>query len=1350
MAPALKYELEKDEDIVSDVYPVNDEKIDPIYTKGSESQVVEDDLAILSSDVDQVYDRALALTPEEIIEILEDAHAASCSDHDSLTTDPSHFSSSYSSTSSILSSIASYHSDRDFQPPSISNPISSSLSASSSVRLATTSPKSSSETATPTPSIEPLPKVPHPSSPPLPPPPSWQTQLTSASTSFDRRAISRSSSAHASIPQREPSCSDGTPSGSGTATPRPSIGTRAHSTPCSMHSSTHSSFGSTNRAVFADADGVVSFGRLLGHVFLEGMVPPARKKDLSFADVNGRRSTGPSERGIDSQQTVEQQTGSSPTLPTSLQTPPHHPHSDITLTFTDPTPFNSIPSSPILELDRQLGAGLIRQTQPLVPAGGGTTPLTSNNLELVQRESNLNHRLSRRPRQSPPRITSPLPTMSSTLAVSGPSSAVSSSVAIVGSGAVRRNMFFIQSPDCGEEGSSFGSATVGSVSSAEQAIPEAVHRKVDHRSLARSPQSVDDCDSEDGGLILSIGPKRKGHPPKEESGIAAYQTRPLLLQPVTPPPPSTESVNLTSLPPTPPPSASALSTASESASDSTPALVAATAPASQVTTTLSSSPDLSKPAQQTGPPTKKKVAHGPSGKLKPRRSSTTAAHHPTRPFATVSAAPVAPSVTTAPSTAATSDVSINAKGLGRQSGPMHPPPLPPSHARGTGGGFPLAGRFGIEKARVAGILRSKTNQQAEIKTVRPKLGGTTTNSTGSSTKTISASTVEDAEEEEDNDEDYEDASSSSSHTEGEDDQDGNESDGDWASDNSEPAPKKSAIHKPAQSGLSKMKKTSHSTTTSTTTGGPGAHPTAGGPGGIAMRRQSTSAATALAAARALAQAKVAEKEAERQRTMFVKVPISKSAADLYGLCRDSAISTGFSSNVHSSETEGKDSSVHSKGSGQDAPGRGIAAGRSSGLLSDMFKTEREKREVERSVSRTHQSQQNLCQHRRDVLSKSTGGAPLALSRNRSAVALPLETEFSVGREDFKKPDLESDSEGEFGSADKLTLGTSEAQRRLSMLSSKNSSRSAPRNHAFSGLTALAPSSKSSKSECQYPPTTRPLPPRPSTPSPPATGHVALVSPPPASVSPTTPVTMPQQLMPAPSAAPQSPRTTRRQMLAAELPEELRKQLLWERMSRQRILGGGMINRSNSTPKLNAEINQAGPRPNVVRSSATEGHHAQSKPNARGQSPSGAQQPPSGGPPSINPVQPPAGLKRTGGVLNTNTLRPLTSTSINRVPAEPHPVQHPSFFASASQRKRPSFDVGTSAARPSLGLHRTPSRPFEIDSSDSEDEDKMDPATVLKRRNTHHGALDRMVKDDGWDADYRSHGLGVPFCPSPPL
>lgn len=302
-----------------------------------------------------------------------------------------------------------------------------------------------------------------------------------------------------------------------------------------------------------------------------------------------------------------------------------------------------------------------------------------------------------------------------------------------------------------------------------------------------------------------------------------------------------------------------------------------------------------------------------------------------------------------------------------------------------------------------------------------------------------------------------------------------------------------------------------------------------------------------------------------------------------------------------------------------------------------------------------------------------------------------------------------------GSADKLALGTSEAQRRLSLLSSRNPIRSNPRNHGLSSLTALSPTAPpvTATSESQYPPTTRPLPPRPTTPSPPVgnlTASPAVISPPQS-----TPVAMPQQPLPAPSAAPQSPRTTRRQMLAAELPEDLRKQLLWERMSRQRILGGGMINRSNSTPKLATEL--AGPRPSVVRSSATEGHNVQSY-----SSDGGLPQPP-----VLTPLQSAnqAGIKRTGGVLNTNTLRPLTSTQGKEV------------VVLRASEKRPSF--GDSQARPN-GLQRVLSRPFHDDSSDSEDENKMDPATVLKRRNTHHGALDRMMKDDGcWDADYRSHG-----------
>ena len=264
----------------------------------------------------------------------------------------------------------------------------------------------------------------------------------------------------------------------------------------------------------------------------------------------------------------------------------------------------------------------------------------------------------------------------------------------------------------------------------------------------------------------------------------------------------------------------------------------------------------------------------------------------------------------------------------------------------------------------------------------------------------------------------------------------------------------------------------------------------------------------------------------------------------------------------------------------------------------------------------------------------------------------------------------------------------------------------------------------------YPPTTRPLPPRP---------DAAPV------------VESPQPLeddstLPPLAAAPQSPRTTRRQMLAAELPEELRKQLLWERMSRQRVYGGGTINRSNSTPKLTAEALAQPERPAVQRNAATE-----SAPASRAPSDSSSPPPP-----------PPPPLKRNSGVLGGGgLLRPLTSSAGLSPPAVMHNGQRersssdapaPNGGGAAGQTSNPYLDKVKASRKSTDGplqpyrsgpsatnlarLNAQHQPPASESSSDSDDEE--DALTLLKRRNTHHGELSKLG-NDGWDADYRSHG-----------
>lgn len=339
-----------------------------------------------------------------------------------------------------------------------------------------------------------------------------------------------------------------------------------------------------------------------------------------------------------------------------------------------------------------------------------------------------------------------------------------------------------------------------------------------------------------------------------------------------------------------------------------------------------------------------------------------------------------------------------------------------------------------------------------------------------------------------------------------------------------------------------------------------------------------------------------------------------------------------------------------------------------------------------------------------------------------------------------------------GSGDnKVTIGSSEAQRRLAVLSAKKSATTTPRHHGLSAMTTMTPvgaatsaitdattATEPHQQHMKYPPTTRPLPPRP---------DVAPM------------IESPQPLeddstLPPLAAAPQSPRTTRRQMLAAELPEELRKQLLWERMSRQRVYGGGTINRSNSTPKLTAEALAQDHRPAVQRNAATE-----SAPASR--APSDSSSPPPPAPPT---------LKRNSGILGGGgLLRPLTSSAGLSPPAVTHSGQRersssdapaPNNGSAGIQQQSNPYLEKVKASRKStdgpLQAYRSnPSStnlvrlnaqqpPSSESSSDSDDEE--DALTLLKRRNTHHGELSKLG-NDGWDADYRSHGCELPNCRS---
>lgn len=75
-------------------------------------------------------------------------------------------------------------------------------------------------------------------------------------------------------------------------------------------------------------------------------------------------------------------------------------------------------------------------------------------------------------------------------------------------------------------------------------------------------------------------------------------------------------------------------------------------------------------------------------------------------------------------------------------------------------------------------------------------------------------------------------------------------------------------------------------------------------------------------------------EADRQKNLFKKVDPSKSALDLYGLGREMSSSSNVTAGRPEEESRGGLA--------------GVGGGRSSGLLSDMFRVEREKRERDKN------------------------------------------------------------------------------------------------------------------------------------------------------------------------------------------------------------------------------------------------------------------------------------------------------------------------------------------------------------------------------------------------------------------
>lgn len=384
---------------------------------------------------------------------------------------------------------------------------------------------------------------------------------------------------------------------------------------------------------------------------MEGMVPP-RRKNLSFAGVNEKR-------GLDNGKQPE-------------------------IRVTDPTPFNSIPSTPALESDKRLELAPVSSPALGEPKVGGCDermkPLTPGNLLLLQQEaerSQPSSSSSRRSKQSPPRLLNLLPPSSATLT---PSPGFSNG---------RRNMFFIQSPDCGEEGSSFGSAVIGSEGSQKFSKQDfAVGQHGGGASF--ETQLEDEGDSEDGGLMLSIGGKKRT---KKALAEEVKEKEKEAIRKETHAPVSSSPLKNTSLPP-----------AAEGRGEHPQARTAqppptqpqALSPTPSTFTNLKRNPSINSATSKRRFP-----ASGAKPKLRRQPSAAAPSNKPTSSTSAVAAdPPPPPPPVVLPKT--------------KKQGPMAPPPVPPPNTRVAGGAFPMAGKFGQEKARVTRILNGKPTPEPVV------------------------------------------------------------------------------------------------------------------------------------------------------------------------------------------------------------------------------------------------------------------------------------------------------------------------------------------------------------------------------------------------------------------------------------------------------------------------------------------------------------------------------------------------------------------------------------------------------------------------------------------------------------
>jgi hypothetical protein len=465
-----------------------------------------------------------------------------------------------------------------------------------------------------------------------------------------------------------------------------------------------------------------------------------------------------------------------------------------------------------------------------------------------------------------------------------------------GGGGGKPKMFFIQSPNDNSESSSFGGSDVSSMGADDRGIG---FGRDDGTSVHLSEQ----LDGEQGDLDRGED-ERKGAPLLRERRSSGSSTGAASSSSAPYAPTSSSPLKLVTLPsdspiPSPAPQrAELVETARPLPSSMPPSLPPSpeTARPSPIATAVPSPPSAAPPPSRPTLPNEKPASVA-SAAPKQRRKSSSAATV-TKPFALTSIAP--------PKRAQPSTASSTSKGKRRASASHL---MGPGFLKGLGQAKKTEHKLGSddEYEEIGSAEDEEDDWSEEASLVAPV------------TSMVKPREAESAQIEEVVL------------------QDGNES-GEWASDDN-PSPSTTTttpyVPPPPPRPKAKSKK-------SFTIGNGPAHPPPTttavhanqplAPPKLASKRQ-VSAQTQKRLLAAQAQ-RAREEEAERQRTMFQKISPSKSAADLYGLGREVA-----SAPV---SRQGSSEGINAKAAGAGAGLGGARVG--SGLLSSMFRSEREKRE----------------------------------------------------------------------------------------------------------------------------------------------------------------------------------------------------------------------------------------------------------------------------------------------------------------------------------------------------------------------------------------------------------------------